>query len=179
MAEAHTSRSCRTAPLVANVVKAGNGGGAYGAILNNCALTGNSARAYVRTTATLGGRGGGVCGGSLSNCTLTGNFCDVEAGGAYLAGLRNRIVCFNEAPSGANWESATFAYSCTTPLPPGEGNIAADPVLASATHLSLASPCLGAGNRAYAGGTDIDGEPWRTHPPMAQIKFWPGQSVGR
>ena len=135
-----------------------SGGGASCSTLNNCTLTGNSAHFY----------GGGVSWGTLNNCTLTGNSAS-SGGGASGGTLNNCIVFFNRAPNGANYRESAFTYSCTTPLPPGVGNIDADPQLASITHLSPISPCIGAGSPAYATGVDIDGEPWARPPAMGAI----------
>ena len=161
-----------------NCVLTGNsakfqGGGASIGILHNCVLTGNSANS-----------GGGVSGGTLVNCTVTGNSAESGGGadvyweyGHYKCSLRNCIVYFNRAPKGANYsKETTFDYSCTTPLAPGPGNIAADPQLANATHLSPNSPCIGAGNPAYAQGVDIDGEPWASPPTMGADQ--PGPATG-
>ena len=49
------------------------------------------------------------------------------------AALRNSIVWNNfdvtdaEKPVESNWDTATFAYSCTRPLQDGEGNLCTDP----------------------------------------------------
>jgi len=115
---------------------------------------------------------------------VTGNSAESGGGadvyweyGHYKCSLRNCIVYFNRAPKGANYsKETTFDYSCTTPLAPGPGNIAADPQLANATHLSPNSPCIGAGNPAYAQGVDIDGEPWASPPTMGADQ--PGPATG-
>ena len=68
------------------------------------------------------------------------------------------------ASATANYEPSTdgvqFTYSCTTPLPTGEGNIAVDPQFVNAAggdfHLANSSPCLEAGMGCYAEG---GGEP--------------------
>ena len=60
------------------------------------------------------------------------------------------------APNGSNYYDAICTYSCTTPLPSGEGNIDTDPLLASTTHISAQSPCIGRGSPAYASGVDIN-----------------------
>ncbi len=169
------------------------GGGASRGTLNNCTLTGNSASqvgggafdSTLRNCALMGnstGReGGGVFGGTLNNCTLTGNSATgvyAKGGGAYGGTLNNCLVYFNTAPIGADYSGSTFTYSCTTPLPPGSGNIDADPLLASLTHLSAQSPCIGRGDSAYASGVDMDGEPWLNPPCVGADQFVAGTATG-
>jgi len=148
--------------LVGNTAQE-SGGGACGVTLNNCIVTGNTARS-----------GGGAAGGRLYNCVVTGNSAD-EGGGVTGLGqgsseLRNCIVYFNQALSGANyrvfdgWADASFEYSCTTPLPEGPGNIDADPRFVNAAvgdfRLLPDSPCIDAGtNLVDLIATDIAGLP--------------------
>jgi hypothetical protein len=161
---------------------AGEGGGAYGGALNNCTLTANSADS-----------GGGAASGDgspciLNHCTLTGNSASY-GGGAASRGwipctLNNCIVYFNTAATGANYDQAESSgivlnYCCTVPLPTnGAGNITLDPQLASASHLSLFSPCRGAGSATYTSGVDIDGEVWATPPSIGCDEYHAGAVTG-
>jgi hypothetical protein len=160
-----------------------DGGGSYGGILNNCTLSGNSAMrdgggVYNGTlnNCTLRDNsahfGGGAAYGTLHNCTLTGNSGFMGGGGAYYGTLRNCIVYYNSGFFGTDnyynppyGSSSTFYYSCTTPLPSGPGNIDSELLFVdtngwSNLRLQTNSPCINAGNNAYAPGlTDLDGRP--------------------
>jgi len=104
----------------------------------NCILTGNLA-----WSCACSGSGGGAYRSTLYNCTVTSNSAWTDGGIAY-SKLYNSIVYFNQAPNGANYFApSTFAYSCTLPLPPGPGNIAADPRLITASHLLPSSTSVG------------------------------------
>ena len=136
----------------------GFGGGSYGGTLNNCTLIGNSTG--------YSGYGGGSYGGTLNNCTLTGNSA-LAGGGSYRCTLNNCIVYYNTAKyADDNWQDGSISYSCTTPAPEGPGNITNAPLLVSASHISSASPCVGAGSADYTSGVDIDGDVWQTPPSM-------------
>jgi hypothetical protein len=131
------------------------GGGAYISALNNCALWGN-----VAVDSGGGSHGGPLSSGALNNCTLVGNSASNSGGGAYSCTLNNCIVFYNAAPDGANWYGGTWRYCCTTPMPGGTGNITSEPMMAATNNLRLApgSPCIDAGNSAYAPDTiDLDG----------------------
>src|SRR5207245_566175 len=102
----------------------------------------------------------GSLGGTLNNCTLTGN----SGLGAASSTLNNCIVYYN-IPGNYNIQFlGSIAYSCSTPLPPGTNNFATEPLLASDSHLSASSPCIGSGSPAYAAGVDIDREAWQDPP---------------
>ncbi len=166
------------------------GGGAYYITLNNCTLSGNSAsrsgggaHSGTLNNCTLGGNlansnGGGVYGGTLNNCTLSGNSANSDGGGAYSGMLNNCIVYYNSALDGQNYANSTLNYCCATPLPPGPGNIETEPLLASASHLSEQSPCVGRGSSAYSSGLDIDGERWLDPPCIGADQFVQGQATG-
>ena len=183
-------RCASTNAVLTNCAVTGNsaswGGGASGGTLHNCTLTGNSAwiggaaSGGTLYNCTLTGnsaqRGGGVYYCTLNNCTLTGNSAKYDGGGAAGGTLYNCIVYFNRP---ANYSEGTvFTNSCTTPLPPGPGNTSLDPLLATVSHLSSLSPCIGAGHPDYASGVDIDGERWRSPPSMGADDVVPGSVSG-
>ena len=146
---------------------ASRGGGTYNSTLYNCMLTGNSAYSD----------GGGAFYGTLWNCTVSGNSAS-RGGGTYDSILYNGIVYYNEAAGGANYYGSNLNYSCTTPYPGGSGNITNEPQLASFSHLTMNSPCRGAGHSDYARGTDIDGEVWRVPPSMGCDEVVAGAITG-
>ncbi|MGA2248573.1 MAG: choice-of-anchor Q domain-containing protein [Verrucomicrobiota bacterium] len=72
---------------------AGSGGGAYGSILLNCSINGNSVAAY--------NRGGGLASCVASNCTITGNSASYgTGGGADSSALYNCALAANSAYAG-------------------------------------------------------------------------------
>jgi hypothetical protein len=140
------------------------GGGALGGTLNNCTITGNR---------VISGSGGGVYGGVLNNCTVAGNSASYYGGGVCgsvgtitsLVRLSNCIVYENSASLGnPNYRDASLSYCCTTPLlTDGLCNITNAPAFVNTNgwsnlRLQTNSPCINAGNNAYASGvTDLDG----------------------
>ena len=132
------------------------GGGANTCTLYNCALSGNVA----------GLNGDGVTGGTLNNCTLTENGNSPSSCAVCQGRLNNCIVYYNYGSAGkANYDTASvLSYCCATPKGFGVGNIDADPIFVDFIHgnlrLQANSPCINAGNHAYASGsTDLGGRP--------------------
>ena len=157
---------------------AGGGGGTYEGTVNNSAIRGNSANVNaggncfgtVNSCAISGNsansNGGGTFGSIVNNSTISGNLAGDTGGGTVLGTVDNCIIWDNSASSDANFLGGIISYSCSSPLPAGEGNITNNPILLSPSHISPSSPCIGAGTNAYSTGTDIDGEPWKD-PPSA------------
>jgi hypothetical protein len=91
-----------------------------------------------------------------------------SGGGLYYSAAYNSIVYFNSIGCSSSTQSnnynTAFAYSCTTPLPIGEGNINPDPLFMDGPNgnwrLQSNSPCINTGNNAFAvGAVDLDGRP--------------------
>ncbi len=159
------------------------GGGASESTLYSCALSGNSAVGWWEWRGQpvyQPGCGGAVEASTLYNCTLTGNWATDSGGGAAGCTLYNCIAHFNVGDNEANYDRfSSLNYCCTTPLPPnGVGNLALEPELASASHLSESSPCRGAGSAAFAVGEDIDGELWSNPPSIGCDEYHPGLATG-
>lgn len=153
------------------------GGGLIRCMARNCLVLGNTCQGEWNTA------GGGVYGGSLINCTVVSNIVETRSWG-YGAGtsdsaLTNCIVLdnmMNASPgSGTNYDTtSTLSYCCSWPLPPGIGNISADPqLLADASHLAAASSCRGAGLTTVVSGTDLDGQPWANPPSIGCDEWYP------
>ena len=158
----------------------GQGGGAAdGAALVNCIVTNNTAGwaggtltgtatnclfAYNHAT-----NYGGGCGYTLLvNCTVVSNYLQSgmggNGGGTFYGKAYNSIVFGNTAPNSNNYFSSGIAYSCTSPTPAGPGNFSSAPQFMDASagdfRLATNSPCINAGQNAYAGGvTDLAGNP--------------------
>jgi PKD repeat protein len=162
------SRACTLLNCTLTGNSANYGGGDFGSVLYNCALTANAASQ----------QGGGACNSTLYNCTVTGNTAG-SGGGAFGSTLNNCLVLFNNSGSNPNYATSILNYCCALPLPAsGSGNIAADPALADATHLSAGSPCHAAGSSIYASGLDIDGEPWASPPSIGCDEYHAGAISG-
>lgn len=127
------------------------GGGVYYSTLYNCTVASNIAF-----------RGGGAEGGDFFHCTIVTNWAMQNAGGVFEGQMVNCIVYHNDCASNANWEGGTISYTCTDPLPAGNGNITNEPGLVSVPagnfRLMSNSPCVDAGTNGVA-FVDKDGVP--------------------
>jgi len=140
------------------------GGGAYDATLNNCTVQFNYT--YVASSMT----GGGTYGGTTRNSIVIGN----------LDGYPEHIGIDNYGTAGAS--QPQYSYCCTYnefyQAPSGPGNTSADPQLLDLYHLSINSPCRGAGSALYASGYDLDGEAWSNAPSIGCDEVVASNRVG-
>jgi hypothetical protein len=146
------------------------GGGAYQATLRNCLIQGNFSEFY----------GGGTAYGSVFNCLVTGNSCpgSNRGSGTYQTSARNCIIYNNAFDNWVFDPVPDIAFTCTSPKPSGTGNINADPQLLDSMHLSVTSPCRGAGSAAYTAGVDVDNELWANPPSMGCDEIWDSALAG-
>jgi hypothetical protein len=147
--------------IIINMAKK-NGGGVYtleNAVLRNCIVDGNSASRD----------GGGVYlkeGGIIDNCVIVKNMAVRGGGSAGMNGgsVNNTILYFNESPNGANVfynNGGAYAYCCSEPLLPGEGNIDAQPLFTQGSFSYQPadnSPCIDKGKNLdwMYGNTDYN-----------------------
>ncbi|MGE4490556.1 MAG: S8 family serine peptidase, partial [Kiritimatiellales bacterium] len=168
-------------PIVSNCVLSGcyaqMGGGIYYGKAVNCKLTDNRAnygagayRTIVRNSYVNGNHaeynGGGTYYCTNYNVTVTGNSAVWMGGGTYSGKSYNSIIYDNTANLYSDWRYGTFYYCCASGSPGGSGNITDHPALTDSLHLSVSSPCIGAGSAAYAEGRDIEGTAWKSPPSM-------------
>jgi hypothetical protein len=150
--------------LVGNTAYDGGGLKVQGDNAFNCLVYGNHAS----------DSGGGAYfwqGGTLYNCTVAGNTATNQGGGVYCyqGGTNLNTILFSNTVAGSVSNYTTnagglFQYCCTTPNPGGTSNITSNPLFVNAAagdfQLASNSPCINAGNNAYAeGATDLDGNP--------------------
>lgn len=144
------------------------GGGSYEGTLANCILLGNAAISSIsRNSSGASSFGGGSYGSTVKNCTVTENTASAhnslgvsssDGGGVYNSTVQNCIVWHNSAAGvGNNYNLASslpIVFTCSTPLPPGIGNIATDPQFVDGAfgdiRLRSGSPCLDAGANEYS-----------------------------
>ncbi|MBN1673119.1 MAG: PKD domain-containing protein [Kiritimatiellae bacterium] len=163
--------------------RARSGGGAYRGEFLNCRITDNTAThggglsfaiarncAIMRNTAERGG--GGLYRTTGEGCTILANSAGMRGGGTDCCTVWNSIVYNNTSPSGDNYNFigadgysgwyGSYEYCCTTPSLAGAGNLVGPPGLLNTNDpwIVESSPCVDAGNSAYATTVlDIDGDP--------------------
>lgn len=149
------------------------GGGLANGSANNCIILGNEVQLDERSTGAVAD-GGGTYETTLKNCTVVDNYvAGGYGGGAYGGSAYNSIIYNNTAVyyvsliGAGNVTNVTLNYCCTFPTPAsGYFNFTNPPSFVSISgtggnlHLQSNSPCINAGNNAYAvGATDLDGNP--------------------
>ena len=142
----------------------GSGAGLSGGRAVNCAFAFNQAEEF----------GGGIYNGRADHCTFT--FNTAASGGAAAYGTAsNSIAYFNTASLSNDLFMASPAYCCFPGATNGvPGNTTNAPLLASSSHLSAGSPCIGAGTNSNSSVSDIDGEAWGTPPSIGCDEFHAG-----
>lgn len=157
--------------LVDNSSSTGHGGGMFSGMISSSVVRRNSAFE----------NGGGLYQVIAANCTITANSA-VHGGGSYQSYLTNCIIFYNTACEAMNSYDDNLRNCCTTPVPQDIGNLNAnfdtEPALASPSHLSLSSPCTGAGISNSLSGTDFDGEPWGSPRSIGCDELLPGGATG-
>lgn len=132
------------------------GGGAYSAVLNNCALSGNTASegggadSCTLTNCTLTANsvspytGGGVADSALYNCILSNNSASSSGGGASSSTLKNCMLIGNSASNGGGSAYSTL-YNSTL-----RGNSGGN--YGGGTFQGTLYNCVLVGNSAYVRG---------------------------
>ncbi len=175
----------------------GEGGGVLGGTATYCAISGNYG----------GDKGGGSAYASLINCTVTRNTA-YSGGGVYSGDFLINCIVWHNAITGPGGEGGVMpesigplflppdpppykegtdiyhdgteiTYTCSPEIDTADtGNINDDPLLASFSHLSSASPCIGAGFDLES-GPDIDSQPALSPPAMGCDEYHgPGSVTG-
>lgn len=147
------------------------GGLAYG-YATNCIILHNAAYLDEHSSGAVA-YGGGAYETTLANCTVVDNYAVSAGGGTYGSPAYNSIIYYNTSyffgvgVGTSNVTIGTLSNCCTFPLPSsGLFNFTNAPLFVSISgtggnlHLQSNSPCINAGNNAYAAGaTDLDGNP--------------------
>jgi hypothetical protein len=148
-----------------NSAVSGGGGTSLGTAAN-CSIGGNSTAGY----------GGGSYATALNNCTVVGNLA--REGGGNNGGLIRNSILWDNRPDDFSGSLGYVFNTCAPELTAGsDGNITANPLLVSTTHIATNSPCIGAGNIAYTSGTDFDGDLWMDPPSMGCDEIGNGNPV--
>lgn len=170
--------NCR---VEANTAEVGAGGidCRSGGVIRNCLIITNSGTvvggvactgtALIENSIVAENRGCGIwlSGGRAQNCTIVRNHATLAPGGVWAdPGFVHNAIIYANASSNISTSApgSEYSFCCTTPLPPGVGNITNDPQLTPSYRLRSTSPCIDAGTSSNAPATDIDGETRWDHP---------------
>jgi len=147
----------------------GYGGGLYvteGSVVRNSIVAGNLA---LNSDYNESGGGGVYCSteSAIENCTIVNNRANRSGAGVllyYNGYVHNSIIWSNQGANVYIFGGMGYVdHTCSTPLPAGNGNIAADPLFADLETLDVrlqpGSPCINVGtNQAWmAKDTDYQG----------------------
>lgn len=145
---------CEPSGMISNCVLVCNsankrGGGVAGGLLCNCLVALNSSDG-----------GGGAYMATLRNCTVEDNTASSDGGGASGCTVYNSIVCHNTPD---NLFGGSASYSCSSPLPPGAGNIDTAPSFIDRPNgnyrLAPGSAGVDSGSTSQAPSNDLDAIP--------------------
>ncbi|MBN1514391.1 MAG: right-handed parallel beta-helix repeat-containing protein, partial [Phycisphaerae bacterium] len=187
-------------PTIANNTIVSNSAWTFGGGIDSG--SGSPTIANNTITGNSGSHGGGIYSSSgsptIANNTIVSNSALNSGGGIYTYSgsptIANTIVAFNssgigKAGSGTPilhyncvYGNTAYNYSGVTDPTGTDGNISADPKLADTAfgnmHIQSDSPCVGAGNNAYAfGDADMDGQP-RIQPLGGTVDIGADESDG-
>ncbi len=127
---------------------------------------------------------GGTFEGELYNCTVVGNVAQNAGGGSDDSALYNCIVYYNHARRASNHNGGIFHRVCTSPRPPGEGNIDSPPGIQSFSNARLlpGSPCIDSGIAGSwaSGAVDLAGRARVSGatPDIGAYEFHAGSQTG-
>lgn len=125
-------------------------GGANSTVLRNSVITRNYANTNISNIT------GGAAACTLYNCTVTEN----DGNGLFFANAYNTISWANKGRDYSGSMNLNFSCAKFDTASYGTNNLFVDPQLIDPFHVSINSPCRGAGGPLFITGTDFDGDTW-------------------